>query len=183
MPSGSSAAAKRQAASRSQARLASMRSVARPAVARPMVPTRSRSASTFLPTFILKVVKPCPRRSSTSAAMALGATLLNGVSSGSRTSSGTASSGCPHSISSAVPRAVAATGLAPIASARCAWACATRSPTRARAQRLQNAQPPARVSLLEPGEIWPSPKPLRPLSSRTTTMMGSKSSKVRYDKR
>jgi hypothetical protein len=37
----------------------------------------------------------------------------------------------------------------------------------------QYAQPPAGVSLLEPGEIWPSPQPLLPSPSRTSINNGS----------
>src|SRR6267142_2872292 len=63
-----------------------------------------------------------------------------------------------------------------------AFASALSIPTIFVACLLQNAHPPSRVSLLEPGEMWPSPQPTRPSLSRTSTMMGSNSSKVRYDK-
>ena len=37
------------------------------------------------------------------------------------------------------------------------------------------------MTLLEPGEMCPSPQPIRPSASRTSTITGSNSVKVRYD--
>src|SRR5262249_31475468 len=60
-----------------------------------------------------------------------------------------------------------------------AFACTGSLPTAAAACSRQNSQPPLRVSLLEPGEICPSPQPSRPSASCTSTIIGSNLVKVR----
>jgi hypothetical protein len=111
--------------------------------------------------------------------MSPGAELLNGVSSGRRVSRSTVSSGCPSSISIAVTSAVVATLLAARSRAMMALASLESLPMTAAACSRQKVQPPSRVSVLDPGEMCPSPHPTRPLPSRTSTMIGSNSVKVR----
>jgi hypothetical protein len=80
-------------------------------------------------------------------------------------------SGWSSSIAIAVRSAVAATLLAATLAAIIALACLLSFPTTAAACSRQKAQPPSRVSLLEPGEIWPSPQPILPSPSLASTMM------------
>ncbi len=179
MPEGSRDEAKRLASASTYARLASIRIVARPAMACWIVLTRLASASASLPTLILKVRKPSLSRRSTSSSISFGVELLNGVRSGNFTSRSIRRSGWSSSISIAVSKAVAATLLVSRLAAIIAFACTVSLPTAATACSRQNSQPPSRVSLLEPGEICPSPQPIRPSASRASTMIGSNSVKVR----
>lgn len=75
--------------------------------------------------------------------------------------------------------AVAATLLAAALPATVALASSVVLPINAAACSRQNAQPPSRVSLLEPGEMCPSPQPIRPSPSRTSRMIGLNSVNVR----
>jgi hypothetical protein len=69
--------------------------------------------------------------------------------------------------------------LAAMSAATAALAACVSEPTIFSACARQNAQPPSRVSLLEPGEMCPSPQPTRPSASRASTMIGSNAVKVR----
>jgi len=79
----------------------------------------------------------------------------------------------------AVMSAVAATLLAATSCAMMSLASLESMPMTAAACSRQKVQPPSRVSLLDPGEMCPSPHPTRPSSSRISTMIGSNSVKVR----
>ena len=139
------------------------------------------SAAASFPTLILKVRKPSAIRCWISSAISDSSVALTGDSNGRRASSPTSSRGSPSSISMAVNSAVAATLLSSMADESIAIASEVSRPTICSAYRRQNCQPPSRVSLLEPGEICPSPQPMRPSRERISTMIGSNSVNVRYD--
>jgi hypothetical protein len=111
--------------------------------------------------------------------MAAGSLALKGLSSRCRSGALSSSSGWRCSISSALRNPVPATLLCSSSPATEAFALSTSLPTSDSASPQVKAQPPSRVSELEPGEICASPQPMRPSASRTSTRIGSNDSNVR----